>query len=61
MGGVVTGNVKKQEKHGEIGGKKMQEYLANRIIISNFAREYKNSLACRDDSQANTHLFIIDL
>ena len=57
----MTENVKKQEKHGEIGGKKMQEFLVNRIIISNFAREYKNSLACRDDSQANTHLFIIDL
>jgi hypothetical protein len=52
---------KKGEKHGEIGGKKMHGNLANRIIISNFAREYKNSLACRDDSQANTHLFIIDL
>ena len=52
---------KKGEKHGEIGGKKMHGNLVNRIIISNFAGEYKNSLACRDDSQANTHLFIIDL
>jgi hypothetical protein len=51
----------KGEKRREIGGKKMHGNLVNRIIISNFAREYKNSLACRDDSQANTHLFIIDL
>jgi hypothetical protein len=33
---------KKGEKHGEIGGKKMHGNLVNRIIISNFAREYKN-------------------